>query len=59
MNAADPRAGRSGKKDVITEWAMAYLADGWTSDTLRASQDAGALFSDAVADRMAELEAGS
>lgn len=46
----------SAGKDIVTEWAEAYLADGWTSDTLRADRDAGELFTDPVADRMAEIE---
>lgn len=45
--------------DILTEMAEAYLAEGWDPDSLRADQDAGPLISDAVADRMAEIEAGS
>lgn len=46
-------------KDILTEVAEAYLADGFDSASLRANQDAGDLLSDPVADRMAEIEAGS
>ncbi len=49
----------SSAKDLLTEMARAYLKDGWTSDTLRADRDAGELLTDPVADRMAEIEAGS
>ena len=44
--------------DILTEMAEAYLAEGWDAD-LRADQDAGPLLSDAVAARMAEIEARS
>ena len=44
---------------ILTEMAEAYLAEGWDPGSLRADQDAGPLLSDAVADRMAEIEAGS
>lgn len=46
-------------KNLLTEMAEAYLADGWDADSLRADHAAGDLLSDAVADRMAEIEAGS
>lgn len=43
--------------DILTEVAEAYLADGFDSAGLRDGQDAGDLLSDAIADRMAEIEA--
>lgn len=46
-------------RDILTEVAEAYLAEGFDSAGLRAEQDAGDLLSDPVADRMEEIEAGS
>lgn len=45
--------------DLLTEWAEAYLAEGFDSASMRADRDAGELLSDAIADRMEEIEAGS
>ena len=45
-------------KNLLTQMAEAYLADGFDSASLRAGRDAGELLSDAVADRMEEIEAG-
>lgn len=45
--------------DIVTDMAEAYIAEGFDSESMRSVQAAGSLFSDVIADRMEELEAGS